>query len=324
MSDRYTNTDMLVDILIRGRAINRITPGMEQIAENNRVLLTLGQKANNLEIIEEGNVWLEKLKKTLIFCNQVLGDEFNWLVTRTFKYSPYVTFDVDVFIPENEFRKAVDKLKKNGCQIKSHDNSLGGRFSGAQVNVIKDGLLTIDLHNDFTWQKRKFLDPKFVIVNSRFQIITGVKVKIPSPEVEFILCMADITHERFNVTLLDLIWIHGLSKEIKKWEDIFQQIKLYKWNRVFTYTAAKINIMLESIYNKQLIPINVSSSKFEYNLPYFLPLKLCWLSYIENFLSSGRFPAVSFAYMHYCKIRYYISGQKQMPYYDKWYKGKLA
>ncbi|MDO8638510.1 MAG: nucleotidyltransferase family protein [Candidatus Daviesbacteria bacterium] len=315
MNKDYQNTKKLLNI-VKGEIQDRVSSDLEQAAVNNRILYTLATNDNDL--LAQGDIWLTKLSDTLIFCNEVLKD-FSFLVTRTFKYIPYVTFDVDVYIPKSEFKKVIKVFKDNGCNVGSHDNSLGGRIPGSQINIFKKGLLTIDLHNDFTWQKRKFLDLDFVSLNYREENIAGVNVRIPSPEVELILCVADITHERFNITLLDLIWLRGLSKEIKKWDLVNKQIKIFKWERTFNVVAKIINGMSVDLYGESFIR-GVKSLENKYSLPYFLPLQLCWLSYLENVLANKKFPFISFAYMHYCKFRYYLSGKKKMPYYDNWYQ----
>lgn len=314
MLNDHRKTKELINIILNQKAING-TDSLIQLAENNRVLLTLAKRVGNKKILNLGNFWIKKLNSTLIFCKKVLGRDINWLVTRTFKYIPYVTFDVDIYIPQDEFKKAIEKFENSGCGIKSHDNSLGGRIPGAQVNVFKEGLLTIDLHKNFTWQKREFIDTSLLFQKKRSKYIAGLKVDIPSPEVELLLCLSDIGHERFNITLLDLIWLKGLSIEIKDWQIIFQQPQKYGWNRVFKHLSRMINGMAIDIYGKEIIP-RVGNKKGEYELPYFLPLYVCWLSFIENILHRKNFPIIPFLYMHYCRARYYLSGKKKMPFYE--------
>lgn len=313
----------IIDLVINHKK-KLINKDFIEVADNNRILLTVGEINNDhisLDIEAQGNEWLQKLTNTLTFLNQVLGKNVDYLVVRTFKYIPYVTFDVDVFIPNKDFERAIILFKENGCKVESHDNSLGGRIPRAQVNVRKQDLLTIDLHQDFTWQKRQFLNPNIMFQDAQIKEINGISVKIPSSEVELLLCMADITHERFNITLLDLIWLHGLSGQIKHWDLIFKQVRQYGWFNTFYYTGKIINAMTHSIYNKEVIP-EIGKSDGNYSLPYLLPVWICWLSYLENFKSTKKIPTTSLAYMHFNKFRYYLSNKTKMPYYDHWYKEK--
>lgn len=284
-------------------------------AENNRVLYPLAVLSPDMKRIESvGKEWIIKLKKTLKEIKNVLNQD-EYLVTRTYKYIEYVTFDVDLFV--NNFSEVVKKFKEQGFIIESHDSSLGGRIPGMQVNIKKEGLLTIDLHQDFTWQKRKFLDSQLVMECPIKRNIAGQSVFTPQPEIELLLCIADISHERFNITLLDLIWLEGLSREIKNWEFIFSQADQYKWLNIFTKMASIINQMSLDIYGKILIP-GIASKNGSYTLPYFLNLFTCWEIYLNTLLGAFGFPITSLIYMHYNQFKYLLTNQ--MPYYSPWHK----
>lgn len=297
----------------------KIDNNMLKLAINNRVLYYLSTTKKLSDIVLEGDKWIDRLRETIKLTDKVLGVKIKYLITRTYKYIPYVTFDIDLFINSEDFNKTIALFKEDGCQISSHDGSLGGRIPGKQKNIKKDNLLTIDLHRDFTWQKRRFLDIELLFSETRKRDISGVKCTIPSAEVEFLLCMSDITHERFNITLLDIIWIEGLSKEIKDWNLIFNQVSKYGWRIVFNETSKIINAMTKEIYDKIVIP-DVGVSNINTSLPMFLPIHICWMSYIENLMKNKQFPLTSFAYMHYTRFRYFLSNKNKMPYYDDWVK----
>lgn len=323
-NDHAENVSLLADTIVRKKKFLNHKINLEDVlfAEQNRVLFSLSEKTKELKKIEEeGDLWIDKLKQTILFSERILS-KIPHVTTRTYKYLPYITYDIDLFVENDDFIKAIDLFKKAGCQIKSHDptilSHISGRIKNQQKNVCKKGLLTIDLHRDFTWQKRKFLDRTLLFKNIRRRKIAGVKVDVPSPEVEFILCLADVGHERFNFTLLDLIWLEGLSHEIKDWSIIFAQANKYGWLRVCRYVVSLVNAYSQKYYNKAIVP-DVAQLKVKGDLPFFLPLNVCWLSYWENLLYTRSFPFLSFAYMHYAKIRYYLSGKRRMPYYSKWY-----
>jgi len=287
-------------------------------AQKNRVLYDFSKKYELEEINDLGEEWILKLSNTLKIINKTLDKKLFYLVTRTYKYVEYITFDVDLYVKSSDFEKTIEIFKKNDFKSFSHDNSLGGRIINYQKNLIKDNLLTIDLHKNFTWQKRFFFDIELIHQNIRIREIAGVKVAIPSAEIEFMLCMADISHERFNITLLDIIWLMNLSKEITGWNGMYSQAKKHGWEKTYIHLSKIINAFTEEVYGKKIIP-GMESVKSNYSLPYFLPLRLCYKSYWENFIHTKNFPLTSFAYMHYCKIRYYLSNKKKMPYYDNWY-----
>ena len=284
-------------------------------AENNRVLYTVATKSHLKSIKSIGGEWIKKLSKTLAEIKITLAKD-EYIVTRTYKYIEYVTFDVDLFIESKNFKKTVDKFKSRGFKVESHDSSLGGRLPGMQVNIRKEGLLTIDLHQDFTWQKRKFLDSRLVMQNPVRKVIAGQVTFVPRPEIELLLCIADIAHERFNITLLDLIWLKGLSKEIDDWEFVMEQARKYKWLNVFKKISAIINQMSLDIYGEVIIA-DVAPKKGNYKLPYFLDLATCWGIYLNTLLGYRRFPLISFMYMHYNRIKFLL--MNKMPYYSPWH-----
>ena len=303
---------LIINAVIKKKFLgNKIDYSTILAAEQNRVLFAFSKHSSLVDISK-------KLEDTLFFIEEVLKNVPH-LTTRTYKYIHYVTFDVDLFVNDKDYSKVIKLFKAVGCQIVSHDSSFGGRLPNMQKNVLKNGLLTIDLHRDFTWQKRRFLDVNLMFKNTRKRKIAGVIVEIPSPEVEFLLCMADIGHERFNFTQLDLIWLKGLSKEIKDWNLIINSVEKYGWFRTFSYLCKLINGSSCQVYKEEIIP-GFGQLKGQLNLPYFLPLRICWLSYLENLIHNKRFSVTSLAYMHYMKLRYYLSGKKRMPYYNSWYK----
>lgn len=309
---------LLAKCILNGKKPDIDMADLVDWAENNRVLYTVALQNREMgQIRFIGKDWIDKLNKTLAEIKEVLTDK-EYVVTRTYKYIEYVTFDVDVFVDGSNFKNVIRKFKNKGFRIESHDSSLGGRLPGMQVNVKKEGLLTIDLHQDFTWQKRRFLDSKQVMKHSIKRSIAGQTVFTPSPEIELLLCIADIAHERFNITLLDLIWLEGLSKEITEWELVFEQIKEYKWENIFKKTSSIINQISLDIYGKIIIG-GVNAKNGNYRLPFFLSISTCWAIYFNTLVGSRRFPLTSFLYMHYNQLKFMITNK--MPYYSPWHTG---
>lgn len=307
-------TKKLIYIIINHKSLHNVQQYVD-LAEESRVLYSLAEIGKLDSVKRVGDKWLNRLCDTLLVLEEILPKE-DYLVVRTYKYIDYVTVDVDVFVPKEKFVDAMHKFKVAGFSVESHDSSYGGRLPGQQVNIRKAEYLTIDLHQDFTWQKRQYLDMGLMFGKSRNKNIAGVGCNIPSAEIEFLLCMADITHERFNITLLDLIWIEGLSSEIKNWNLVFDQIKKYKWWGSFVTTAEVINRLGNDIYFKQLIP-NIANKEGVYSFPVFISLFSVFQTYLETFAYTRRFPVTSFLYMIFSRLRYFFF--RKMPYYSPWY-----
>lgn len=293
------------------------TQTLIRLAQQNRVLYEFSRVCRISSVQQEGKAWIEKLESTLLEVEHIL-ENIEHIITRTYKYIPYVTFDVDLFVKSSDYEKVIERFRKEGYTIASHDNSLGGRIQNQQKNILKDELLTIDLHRDFTWQKRRFLDRTLLFKDTRQKNIAGAHVEIPSAEVEFLLCLADVGHERFNFTLLDLVWLEGLGREIRNWDLIFDQAEKYGWHATLVYLCKLCNNLSLNVYNKKIVP-DVESLLGEINLPFFIPIHICLLSYYENVKKNKIFPFTSLAYMFYSRLRFYLSGKKRMPYYSDWF-----
>lgn len=298
-----------------------LTHEIAVIASNNRLLFfvathTKGKLAD--QITSEGRSWISKLEKTLNFIAEVLDNELPYLIVRTFKFLPFVTYDVDVFVPPDFFDAAVDRFKRHGADIESHDNALGGRLPRRQVNVLMNNLLTIDLHQNFTWQKRLFLNVDQIEYLKVPRIIGNVKVNTPRPEVEFILCVSDISHERFFVTLADLFFIKNLAEEIEDWEYVFREVQALKWLKTFLHVSEILNGLALSVFKKSLIPKTGYKNLGNPSWPYFFPLSICWLSFYENLTSNRSTPLLPFLYFHYGRLKHYLTGS--IPYYHHWSK----
>ena len=95
--------------------------------------------------------------------------------------------DLDVLVKKNQFQKVIKLLKEVGYRTYSHDKALGGRIKGYQVNLVKKGRVTIDLHQDFTWRRTKYLDNDLVWDNLVHKNIAGVKVYVPTELVDAFL-----------------------------------------------------------------------------------------------------------------------------------------
>lgn len=293
---------------------------MEQAvrASNNRVLYVTALSSRGIlarQITEEGEKWLEKLRRTLLFIEQILEKEVRYLIVKTYKFFPYITYDVDVYVDKNTFQKTITLFVNNGATATPHDGSLGGRIEGAQINIHKPNLLQIDLHCDFTWQKRKYLDLS-LLNNSVKRTVAGVEVQTPIPEVEILLCFAETSHEKFFITLADLILVKNLSKEVKSWNIIYDQVRNFGWYVTFSKIAQVFNGYTEVIFGHQLVPTIKAAKIKEHNLPYLLPIFNCWYSYLQNLLTQKKFPLVSFMYFHYTRLMHLLDGQ--MPYYSHW------
>ena len=191
--------------------------------------------------------------------------------------------DFDILIHPHDFNKYIKLLNSRGYQSSSHDYALGGRIAGIQVNLVRSNRIKIDLHQDFTWRKKRYLDVEKIWLNSSNNRVSSTW--------DAFLVMVNVIFEKTYFMQEDFEIFFSQWQNIKDSPELVQQTIQYGWNN--TFLAFK-NWMEIQIWNKKF--------------PVFLPIQLVLFSYLE------KFEIVSLAYYLFFRIRYAVN--KNLP-YDK-------
>jgi len=270
-------------------------------------------------VLADGDLWQLKLRNTLLFINSFFSQHnVPYLVVKTYRSIPYVTFDVDVLVHPSDFTFVYSKLKEIG-ELGKHP----GKQTKKQVNFFASNQLTVDLHENFSWQGSTYLDDSFAWMNTRKQEIAGVVCPIPSAEVETILEAAHLLFERRYITLLDYIYLRRMSEKPLDGQAIHKQVQCHGWDDAFTSllaTVNEINYFFEGTeLNPALLARNGELSVKEFDMPYFLsPLAVVKIFY-EKYRKQDYFPKFDFLYYFFTLTRYHISGKRRYPYYIEWF-----
>lgn len=188
----------------------------------------------------------------------------NYILTRFDKSSNSVPDDLDILVKPANFQPTVDLLLAKGYVATSHDKAFGGRLRGMQINLARMDRIKIDLHQDFTWRKSRYLDLNLVwdqqsqidqflvLINTIFE-----KTYLLKPEYAFL--------KSFIPTPLFLA-----------------QTDTYGWRRSYT--------LFLKWWSKQ--------STLDYRSPVFLPVRLVLQSYLD------KFEPISLAYYLFFRTRY--------------------
>lgn len=206
--------------------------------------------------------------------------ETNYLLTR-FNLGIAKPDDLDILIHTRDFKKSIELLKTKGYQSFSHDQALGGRISGMQINLTKSDRIKVDLHQNFTWRKKKYLNIEKIWLNS-----TQNRV---DPTWDAFLIMVNVIFEKTYFMSSDYELFIPQWREIKKSQEFIQQTIQYNWNATF------VNF-IKWMENQQQ----------KHKFPLFLPVMLVLNSYLE------KFDLVSLAYYIFFRIRYLVN--KTLPY----------
>jgi len=276
-------------------------------------------------IVAWGESWQSKLRQTLLFINSFFSEQnVPYLVVKTYRSIPYVTYDVDVLVNPLDFIALTSKLKQLG-ELGKHP----GKQTKKQVNFFASNLLTIDLHEDFSWQGSSYLDESIAWTNTRKQDITGVSCPIPSLEVEFLLEAAHLLFERRYITLLDYIYLYRMSRKALDKHLLLKQVQTHGWDEAFISLVAIINMINSFFHNSEHDLLfhgyhsNIQISGDRFDVPYFLSPLLVSKVFHEKYRKKGYFAKWDYLYYLFTFSRYYITGKRRYPYYIEWAPLKL-
>lgn len=199
--------------------------------------------------------------------------------------------DLDILVKPGSFKKAIEVLEENGYRSSSHDEALGGRIKGMQMNLTEPERIKIDLHQNFTWRKAKYFDLSLVWDNLRFVNFSKVRYPAPKVEVDTFLVIINLIFEKTYIQKEDLEYIRGSSREIFTDPILQIQARKYGWERTFS----KFNILFDKFGKPPRFPV-------------FLPISLVVHSYIEKFFHDKRIDVTSVLYYVFSRIRFSVNG----------------
>lgn len=309
----------IVNLLILDKEIGT-SPGEKLLlkkASENRVLYEFCQKVKkNLpveaqpqikKIIKEGNLYLDKLTETLKFIKEL---KFPCLVVKTNRNHCYVTYDVDLLVSA----KNKEELLKI-FEVKPHPQGSQRK----QINLIRDNLLVVDLHEGFYWQGSDYLDPEMIWQDPQEVLIQGVRVLTPSREVEILLNLVHFLFERRYLTLLEFWYFYDEFKKNFNKDFLFEQAKKYHWSESLEVSLAALETVSREFLGEKNIFSPETLSRDKVTLPFFLTvdegLKIFW----EKLKKRKKLPAYDLGYYLFASLRYYLSGKKLFPYYREWF-----
>lgn len=282
--------------------------------------LPLKLKEDIHKIVAWGESWQSKLRRTLLFINSFFPEQnIPYLIVKTYRSIPYVTYDVDVLVNPSDFTVLKSKLK--------HVGNLGkhpGKQTKKQVNFFGSNLLTIDLHEDFSWQGASYMDESIAWRSPRKQEIAGVTCPIPNLEVEFLLEAAHLLFERRYITLLDYIFLCRMSREYLDKHLLLEQVQTHGWGDAFLALVSIVNSVdsffhdSEHNFRFQLLPSTLQFGDNVCDMPYFLSPLLISKVFYEKFRKKGHFPKWDYLYYLFTLSRYYVTGKRRYPYYREW------
>ncbi len=321
--------EFITDSLLRRASDNRVLYAFCKNLLNLKEIQNTSVEEKLIRIIQTGDIWLDKSRKTLSFIQKTLEREnIPYLIVKTHKEVTFVTYDIDVFVDIDNYQKAKEVFRGEGMQIYSHDGSLGGRLKDRQVNCVREDLIMIDLHHDFTWQKIGYIDQPLVWERTEVCVDGELTYPTPSLEVEFILNLVHMLYERYYLTLLDFLTIISFIRKKLDWNIIFEQAEKYAWVEILKKSLSIISaIAKEFQFQEELsLPPNIEGSRLKEYLefPYFFSTFFVMRLYEERLTKKGHIDLIAFAYYFYTRFKYYLSGRRTLPYFTNEAYGEMV
>ena len=298
-----------------------------KLASNNRVLYALLDKLlqeklyrNKVELIELkkiGDEYQNKLRKTIIFIRKKLDKaEIPFLVAKTYRPLEYVTVDVDILTKRGDFEHVKQVLSAVDAEIREC-------YSKKQVDIIVPGLLRIDLHKGFFWQKSTFLDEELPWKRVSFKQIAGVTVPIPNLETEVILMLLNLLYERMYIPLLEYLFLRYTSQKVD-WNVIWEQAKRYRWNQALTIILKKFNLINQPLYSEPLLrdgkilTRDIKCNKL-IDLPWIFSFRDIGVIFRERLIKRQSLALKDLAYFVFSKTRFHFTQKERVPIYGHWF-----
>lgn len=239
---------------------------------------------------------MNTFKITLTEISSLLNqNNIKFLITRCDVSKQQSPDDIDLLVEKADFYKLIKLFQQHGYDILSHDQALGGRIKGMQINLVKSGRTKIDLHQEFSWRASKYLDLNLLWGNQVKGEINGVQVPIPAMKVDAFLVLVNIIFEKTYFQIQDFDYVKRMAKEIFHEQIFKEQTKKYHWNKTFSNFQRWINL--------------IEQPK---SYPVFLPMSLVLYSYWEKLLGDHAIDIISFIYYFFFWTRYKIT--KTLPY----------
>lgn len=261
---------------------------------------------------KKGEEGIAKFHRTLDFLNSKFGRE-SFLVLKTYKGYPYVTWDVDILI--QDVKKVASNLASDGFRI------TGGKEAG-KLSCHSENLLVLGLHERISWHSLKVMDDKLPWNNPRFVKFEGIQTVIPSLEADFLTFIAHTNFENYHLILGELLYIYKLATEVN-WDIIQEQVVKHRWQESFQKTLSIANGLHRILYSKpspmeMVVP---SISKVQLRFPFMYPHH-----YIVSFsreIQGIRLRSLSWELFFYTYRLYRIWRVKKPAYLDSFLYGHL-
>lgn len=182
-------------------------------------------------------------KKTLTVLKRIFEDaNLDLMFIKLYRGVPYVPRDIDILVRGGQFPQLTLAMRRAGFTVRS--------FQGVENECRKEGLLKIDLYQDFRYMSVRFMDQEFLWKNPRNVNIFDVECSIPSLAADIVsLSIHDLLGHRY-LSFLDFLYADKLvNGDLVDLDKALEQPKKYHWENAFCYFASLIKELHAMLYS---------------------------------------------------------------------------
>jgi hypothetical protein len=239
---------------------------------------------------------MKVFNETLVEISKILlKNNASWAMVRFDPKGKKAPADIDLLVSSKDYQNFKEACKEFGYTTTSHDEALGGRIKGMQINLVKPGRIKIDLHQNFTWRKYYYFDLDLVWNNLVTRKIESVNILTPQTSVDTFIVLVNLIFEKTYINKEDFNYLLRSKDSLFSNLDFDNQAKKYHWHKTF------------SLFKLWFSNINSQSA-----FPVFIPMRIVLYSYWEKLLGDHTLDVTSLLYYFFFWTRFLLNGK--LPY----------
>jgi len=330
--ERTTSVDWIRFFKIAGA--NRVLYLASSKLQQHQPSLALPHKiADLLEAIsKKGETLRAKAKKTMRFVDTVFNElGVDYRVIKTDKGFPYIFNDIDILVPNKDFRRSKVALE-------AKDHRLGTERDGIQSHLNFSSLVPVDLHTSMRIRSPQGTVEDVVLINGTQYVDwafiwnspmgswdSDFPCPKPSPTADACMVMLNTLFGQFYISMLDCFFFQKHADQID-FHAIYGQAKKYRWPAAFELYMSKLAELMESALEdtdlatqiKRYSRFGVSGRRRKPQMPYLFSFP----EMIRIFREKYPYTSVdyfNFFYYPFTFIRYLITGGTRTPITGPWF-----
>ena len=299
-----------LETALRCAANNQVVDGFA-LALHLHPRATTGGAGRLATVVAAAGSMHQRLGRTLQYVRTTLADAgVEHRITKTWRPDTYVTRDVDVLVAAIDWDAASRALASGGATDLGHR----GKSGAHQTNWLREGLLKIDLHAEFTWLNYQHgsFDELWGLPVSRE--LAGQQIKTPPAAMELALMAGHVLHERGFLTLLDVMTWHELASN----DDVHAARKIASrggWRRDFDWFVAWLNRIGPAVWSSQDAR---SAAQIDGVWPALVPLGKVLEVLGRGIVAGPRPRFFETLYVPYAHVVARVSRRRRLPYFSAW------